>query len=492
MTSAAKADLKVLSVASEVYPLIKTGGLADVAGALPAALATERVAVRTLVPGYPQVIAALEQSRVVHAWPNLFGGPAQILMGKAKGLDVFILSAKHLFDRPGNPYTNPAGTDWPDNAQRFAALARAGADIGMGSVADFKPDVVHAHDWQAGLTAAYLRYAKGKAPGTVFTVHNLAYQGQFPATLLAALGLPPTAYAIDGVEYFGTIGYLKAAIQLSDRITTVSPSYAAEMMGPEAGMGLDGLLRVRAKDVFGILNGIDTGVWNPADDRFLAAPYDISTIKERAKNKAALQERMDLKVDPDALLFGVVSRLSWQKGLDLLVEALPELLGANGQLALIGTGDIPLQNAYTYAAEQNPGRIGCVLGYDEELAHLIQAGADVILVPSRYEPCGLTQLCALRYGAVPLVARVGGLADTIIDANEMAIADDVATGIQFAPVDANMLRAAIRRTARLFADKPSWARVQSRGMKADVSWRNPAKRYASLYRQLVAARGKAR
>ena len=488
MSPASKTDVKVLSVASEVYPLIKTGGLADVAGALPAALAAEGIAVRTLLPGYPSVVAALEDARVVHAWPSLFGGPAQVMMGKGKGLDVFVLVAKHLYDRPGNPYTGPWGGDWPDNAQRFAALSRAASDIGMGSVADFKPDVVHAHDWQAGLAPAYLHYAKGKRPGTVFTVHNLAYQGQVPATMLAALGLPAAAYAIDGVEYFGTIGYLKAALQLADRITTVSPSYAAEIMGPEAGMGLDGLLRMRAKDVFGILNGIDTGVWNPADDRFLVSAYDAPRLKERAKNKAALQQRMDLKVDPKALLFGVVSRLSWQKGLDLLAEALPQLLGVSGQLALLGTGDKPLEQAYLAAAEQNKGRIGCVLGYDEEIAHLIQAGADVILVPSRYEPCGLTQLCALRYGAVPLVARVGGLADTIIDANEMAIADDVATGIQFSPVDANMLRAAIRRTAGLFADKTAWSRIQARGMNADVSWRNPAKRYASLYRQLVAAR----
>jgi starch synthase len=486
--NASKAGVKVLSVASEVYPLIKTGGLADVAGALPAALAAEGVKVRTLVPGYQPVMAAIDSSRIVHAWPSLFGGPAQILMGTAKGLDVFVLAAKHLFDRPGNPYTGPSGGDWPDNPIRFAALARAGAEIGFGSVADFKPDIVHAHDWQAGLTPAYLHYGRGKRPGTVFTVHNLAYQGQVPATMLSALGLPAAAYAIDGVEYYGTIGYLKAALQLSDRITTVSPSYAAEIMGPEAGMGLDGLLRLRAKDVFGILNGIDISVWNPADDRFLPAPYDARRIAERRKNKAALQARMDLNVDPDALVFGVVSRLSWQKGLDLLVDALPELLDVGGQLALLGSGDAPLQQAYTLAAEQNAGRVGCVLGYDEELAHLIQAGADVILVPSRYEPCGLTQLCALRYGAVPVVARVGGLADTVIDANEMALADDVATGIQFAPVDANMLRAAIRRTARLFADKPAWARVQARGMKADVSWRNPARHYADLYRQLIAAR----
>jgi starch synthase len=488
MTDAPQAEIKLLSVASEIFPLVKTGGLADVAGALPAALAREGVVTRTLVPGYPAVTSALRGARIVHAWPNLFGGPAQILMGQAQGLDLFVLVAPHLFDRPGNPYVAPGGVDWPDNALRFAALSRAGAEIGMGSVADFRPDIVHAHDWQAGLTPAYLHYARGPRPGTVFTVHNLAYQGQVPASMLETLGLPPVAYAIDGVEYYGTIGYLKAALQFSDRITTVSPSYAAEITGPEAGMGLDGLLRLRARDMFGILNGIDTAVWNPADDRYIVSPYDVKSLGARARNKAELQARMDLTVDPNALLFGVVSRLTWQKGLDLLIDALPELLGAGGQLALIGSGDAAMEEAYTLAAERNPEQVGCVLTYDEELAHLVQAGADVILVPSRYEPCGLTQLCALRYGAVPLVARVGGLADTVIDANEMALAGNAATGVQFAPVDANMLRAAIRRTAILFADKPAWQQMQVRGMKTDVSWRNPARHYATLFRQLLAAR----
>ncbi len=488
MSAAPKADVKVLSVASEVFPLIKTGGLADVAGALPAALAAEGVAVRTLVPGYPPVLAAIDQGRTVHAWPNLFGGPAQVLIGRAKGLDVFVLSAPHLFDRPGNPYVGAGGLDWPDNPQRFAALARAAAEIGLGSVADFRPDIVHAHDWQAGLAPAYMNFGRARRPGTVLTIHNLAYQGLAPATLLATLGLPSSAYAIDGIEYYGTISYLKAGLQYADRITTVSPTYAAEITGPAAGMGFDGILRARAHLLSGILNGIDTTVWDPAGDRYLAAQYDAASVGQRARNKALLQERMDLAVDPAAPLFAVVSRLSWQKGLDLLVDALPELLGLGGQLALIGTGDAPLEQAFTLAAENNPGRVGCVLGYDEELAHLFQAGADIILVPSRYEPCGLTQLCALRYGAVPLVARVGGLADTVIDASEMALAAGVATGIQFAPVDANMLRAAIRRAIALFADKPAWARIQANGMRADVSWRNPARHYAALYRELVAAR----
>jgi len=481
-------EIKLLSVASEIYPLVKTGGLADVVGTLPGALAPEGVTVRTLVPGYPSVVGALQQAERVRHWDTLFGGPADLVVGNARGLDVFVLIAPHLFARPGNPYVRPDGTDWPDNAQRFAALCQAGAEIGRGSVAAFVPDLVQVHDWQAALVPAYLHYAGGPRPGTIVTVHNLAYQGQFPPALLATLGLPPRAYTIDGVEFFGKISFLKAALRLADRITTVSPTYAVEIMGPDAGAGLDGLLRERADIVSGIVNGIDVDVWNPGTDSHIPAQYDARRLALRARNKAALQERMDLAVDPDALLCAVVSRLSWQKGLDLLLAALPRALTYGSQLALVGSGDAELEQEFTLAAETHPGRVGCVLGYDEELAHLFQAGADVIMVPSRYEPCGLTQLYAQRYGAIPLVARVGGLADTVIDAGEMALAARVATGIQFAPVDQRMLEAAIRRAATLFADKPAWTRMQRNGMKADVSWRNPARHYASLYRGLLAER----
>lgn len=480
-------DVQVLSIASEVFPLIKTGGLADVVGALPAALAAQGVTVRTLIPGYPAIRPHLSDTQPVRSWRDLFGGAATLLAGSAKGLDLFVLDAPHLFDRPGNPYTGPDGKDWPDNAQRFAALCRAGADLGQGLAGNFSPDIVHIHDWQAGLVPAYLEYGATRRPGTVATVHNLAYQGQFAPTLLASLGLPASAYAIDGIEYYGTIGYLKAALQLADRITTVSPRYATEIMEPEAGMGLDGLLRARADVVSGILNGIDTKVWNPARDPHIV-PFDVTNLGTRARNKAMLQRRMDLAPEPNALLFGVVSRLSWQKGLDLLISVLPDVIGMGAQLALVGSGDKALEDSLALAAEQHPGRVGCVLEYDEALAHLVQAGADAILVPSRYEPCGLTQLCALRYGAVPVVARVGGLADTVIDAGEMALANSVATGIQFVPVDVNMLRAAVRRTATLFADKPVWRRMQQNGMKTDVSWRSPARHYASLYRDLIASR----
>ncbi|MBV9736408.1 MAG: glycogen synthase GlgA [Acidisphaera sp.] len=480
--------LSALSVASEVYPLVKTGGLADVAGALPPALAGEGIAVHTLVPGYPAVLAALQSPEVVHRNEDLFGGPARLLAGRAAGLDLFALDAPHLFDRPGGPYTDAQGRDWPDNAQRFAALCRIAAAVARGAVGGYAPDVLHAHDWQAGLAPAFLHYGEGPRPGSVMTVHNLAFQGQVPAHLLAELGLPPRALAIDGVEYYGSIGYLKAGLQLADRITTVSPSYAEEVRTPEGGMGLDGLLRARAAVFSGILNGIDEATWNPATDPHLPARFDARRPARRAADKRALQERLGLATDASTPLFGVVSRLTWQKGMDLLVAALPAVLGHGGQLALLGSGDASLERGLLDAAAAHPGRIGVQLGYDEALAHLIQGGCDALLVPSRFEPCGLTQLCALRYGALPVVSRVGGLADTVIDANEAALEAGVATGFVFSPPGPAPLQAAIGRAAALWREGEQWARLQRNAMSADVGWTRPARRYAALYRGLSSSR----
>jgi starch synthase len=320
------------------------------------------------------------------------------------------------------------------------------------------------------------------------TVHNLAFQGQHDRRLLEALELPRQAYAQDGVEYYGDIGFLKAGLWLSDRITTVSPTYAAEICTPHAGMGMDGLLRGRSDSLEGILNGIDTQVWNPATDPLIAARYDAGAIEDRALNKAALQHRMGLTPDPSAPLFGVVSRLSWQKGLDLLLEALPTLLAEGGQLALLGSGDPMLEAGFRAAALAHPGRVACVFTYDEPLAHQMQAGIDALVVPSRFEPCGLTQLCALRYGAAPVVARVGGLADTVIDASPMALAAGVATGVQFSPVETPMLERALRHAADLYRQPEAWARLRANGMATDVSWAAPAKRYADLYKALIAER----
>lgn len=473
--------MRALSVASEVFPLIKTGGLADVAGALPAALAREGVEVRTLLPGYPAVLRDLRDAEIAYHVADLFGGPARVLAGHAAELALFVLDAPHLFDRPGSPYLGPDGRDWLDNAQRFAALSRIAAEIGCGALG-WVPDVVHAHDWQAGLAPAYLHYDGRPRPRTIMTVHNLAFQGVFPAHLLRSLGLPPQAFAINGVEYYGRIGYLKAGLRLADCITTVSPTYALEIQSSEGGMGLDGLLRARSDDLFGILNGIDEAVWDPSRDPSLAAPFDVDAVERRAVNKDALQARLGLARDPGALLYGVVSRLSSQKGLDLLLGALPRLLAQDAQLALLGSGERALEEGFRTAASANPAQVATVFGFDESLAHQIQGGCDALLVPSRFEPCGLTQLCALRYGAVPVVARVGGLADTIIHANEMALQAGAATGIHFAPVSQLMLEGALAQAAGLWSDKEAWSCLQRNGMMSDVGWRRPAKHYASLYR----------
>lgn len=478
--------LRVLSVASEIYPLVKTGGLADVTGALPGALKGCGVAMRTLVPGYPDVLAAMPAAEALLQLQNFYGGPARLLGGSHDGLDLLVLDAPHLFARPGNPYLAPDGKDWPDNGLRFAALARMAANIGLGAVPSFVPDVVHTHDWQAALAPAFLHFHGDPRPGTVITVHNLAYQGLFPHEMLETIGLPPASFSIHGVEYYGKISFLKAGLQFADRITTVSPTYALEIKGDEGGMGLGGLLRERFAVLSGILNGIDIAVWNPATDPNIAARFSVDAPGQRAANKVALQQRFGLAPKPDAPLLGVISRLSWQKGLDLLLANLDTILDEGMQLALLGSGDQDLQESYSAAAKAHPGRIGVVIGYDEPLAHLIQAGSDALVVPSRFEPCGLTQLCALRYGAVPIVARVGGLEDTVVDAADAGSSH--ATGFKFGPVTADNLAGALRRAGIAFHDKPAWRNLQRNGMATDVSWHNRASRYADLYREILATR----
>src|SRR6478735_318844 len=481
-------SLRVLAVASEIYPIVKTGGLADVTGALPAALRAHAIESRTLVPGYPDVIKELPAADELLRLPHFFGGPVRLLGGSHGDLDLLVLDAPHLFARPGDPYVTPDGKDWPDNGVRFAALSKMAAEIGRGAIPSFVPDIVHAHDWQAGLAPAYLHYANGPRPSTVMTVHNLAYQGKFSHEMLDVFGLPPECYSIHGVEYYGMISFLKAGLQFADRITTVSPTYAVEIQGDKGGMGLGGLLRERSKVLSGILNGIDTSVWNPETDPHIAARFSTREIEPRAANKAALQRRLGLDLSPDALLLGVISRLSWQKGLDLLLENIPFIVNEGMQLALLGSGDSDLQDRYQAVSKADAGRIAVFIGYDEALAHLIQAGADTIVVPSRFEPCGLTQLCALRYGAVPIVSRVGGLADTVVDVEEAGFAGSATTGLKFSPVTVENLASGLRRANILFHDKQAWRRLQQNGMSTDVSWRNRASRFAILYREVVAAR----
>ena len=472
--------MHVLAVASECYPLVKTGGLADVVGALPAALARHGVEVATLLPGYPAMAQATRGGRVVHHWPDLLGTEARLIEARLGQQPLLVLDAPELYARPGGPYVDEAGRDWPDNARRFAALARAGAELAAGRVDGFAFDLLHAHDWQAGLAPAYLR-ALGAPTKSVATIHNIAFQGVFDAGLFPMLGLPERMWHIDGVEYYGQVGFLKAGLALADRITTVSPTYAREIRSPEFGMGLEGLIATRGAT--GIVNGIDPDVWNPETDAALAARYTHRQLDRRAKNRAAVEQAFGLS--EGGPLFCVVSRLTTQKGMDVLATLLDELVDRGGRLALLGSGDKDLEAAFLAAAHRHPSRIGVRIGYDEPLSHLLQGGADAILIPSRFEPCGLTQLYGLAYGCVPVVARTGGLADTVIDANDAALAAGVATGIVHDGVTPDALRHAIARAIALHARPPAWRRLQENGMRADWSWDASARAYADLFRHLT-------
>lgn len=477
--------MKLLSVASEVYPLVKTGGLADVAGALPPALERLGVTVKTLVPGYPKVMASLADPETVFEFPGLLGEPGRLIAARAGELDLLVLDIPGFFDRPGGPYIDAAGKDHGDNWRRFAALSLAGAMVAGGILSGFQPDVVHAHDWQAALVPAYMRYRGIRRP-SVLTIHNLAFQGQFGPDIFSHLELPAHAYGIDGVEYYGGVGYLKAGLQCASAITTVSPTYAKEIQFAASGMGLEGLISARADVLHGIVNGIDTDIWNPETDPYLAEHFSQKAPKMRAGNRRLLEGRFGLDADK-APLFIVVSRLTWQKGLDLVCATAPALVDAGAKLAVLGTGDAGLESWLLSLAGQYEGRIGVQLVYDETLAHVMQGGADAILIPSRFEPCGLTQLYAQRYGTVPVVARTGGLADTVIDANSAALSAGVATGLQFMPDNGDSLIDAIRRVVELRNDARTWGAMQRQGMRLDVSWTRSAAQYADLFTSLVPA-----
>jgi len=477
--------ISVLSIASEAVPLIKTGGLADVVGALPSAVAQHDVAMTTLLPGYPAAMAALGKAKPIHVWPSLLGETARLLRGTIGGHPLLVLDAPALFRRDGGPYADANGRDWADNGLRFAAFSRAAADIAGGAVSGLTFDIAHAHDWQAALTGAFLRFAPaGTAPPSVVTIHNMAFQGHFSRALFDRLDLPAQAWSIHGVEYHGGVGFLKAGLESAWAITTVSPTYAREIRTPEFGMGLDGLIRARAGHVHGIVNGIDTGEWNAATDPQLASPFSARTLGRRAANRAAVESEFGLDRD-NGPLFVVISRLTWQKGMDVLLQVIDHVVGSGARLALLGSGDKALEAGFAAAAARNPGRIGVRIGYDEGCSHRLQGGGDAILVPSRFEPCGLTQLYGLAYGCVPVVARTGGLVDTVVDANLAAIAAGAATGIQFNAVTPAALTDAIDRTVALYRQPAIWQAVQRAGMKSDFSWGRSGKAYADLYADLL-------
>lgn len=469
---------KVLSVASECVPLIKTGGLADVVGALPGALSVHGVDMRVLLPGYRQVIAKLPTQEVAADYDDLFGGPARVLKAPLGDQLLYVLEAPHLFDRDGGPYMDAHGHDWRDNPERFAALSSVAAMIGADGIEGWRPQILHCHDWQAGFAPLYLRElgAAGRV-STLMTIHNIAFQGMAPASRIGTLGLPRTGFHQRGYEFWDSVSALKAGLVYADKLSTVSPTYAAELMTKDFGMGLEGVLRERQEDMVGILNGIDEALWTP--------PY--KTIAEKAEHKAALRKELDLPDDWPGPLCVVISRMTEQKGLDILLQALPALLDRGGQLALLGSGNPGLEEAFQRKAQKHPG-VAVRIGYDEEFAHRLMAGGDAILVPSRFEPCGLTQLYGLRYGTLPLVALTGGLADTVINASPAGLAAGCATGLQFHPVTAQALAQAMMRLITLYQDKETWTRMMTNAMASPVSWTHSAAKYAALYQDMVKAK----
>jgi starch synthase len=480
---------RVLHAAAEVFPLVKTGGLADVLGALPQALIAQSADVRLLLPGLPAIVdAVLHQKKVCEIGPCFGAARVTLRLGQMPytKVPVYVIDAPYLYRRPGSPYQNSEGAEWADNVQRFALLGWTGAHLASGELDPaWAPQIVHAHDWHAAMSCAYIAAHPMRSAATVFTVHNLAYQGLFPSGDFALLGLPSRFMAAAGLEYHQQLSFMKAGLKFAQRVTTVSPNYAKEIATHEFGFGLDGVIRGRGADVSGVLNGVDGAVWDPATDAGLAVRYSAAQLDGKARCKAALQAEIGLALRADAPVFAVVSRLTSQKGLDLVLGALPGLLRRGGQLALQGAGDPALEAAFTAAAKAHPGEVSVRIGYDEAFAHRLIAGADAILVPSRFEPCGLTQLYGLRYGTLPVVRRVGGLADTVVDASEAAVAADTATGFAFDAATPAALDGAIERAITAFAQPSDWRRLMLRAMAQDFSWGGAARQYMALYGGLI-------
>ena len=485
-------SLRILFATPECAPWVKTGGLADVSAALPAALEGLGHDVCVLLPAYPSVLEAAAYRRPFVEIPATAHFPACTVHQSPlpSGVPAWLIHCPELFERDGGPYQDRDGRDWDDNAQRFGQLARVAALLaGDANPLDWRPDVLHCNDWQTGLAPAYLHFAGGARAATVMTIHNLAFQGLFPPEEVARLGLPPESYAIEGVEFWGSLSFLKAGLQYTDAITTVSPTYAREIQREPLGFGLQGLLAARSGVLHGIANGIDVAEWDPSTDRLIAQRYDADRLTSKAFNKEALQERLGLPPEARVPLVGMVSRLTQQKGIDLVVEVAREIVGLPAQLVVLGSGERELESALADVAKASAQRVAVRLGYDEALAHLIEAGADMFLMPSRFEPCGLNQMYSQRYGTPPVARATGGLADTIVDATPETLADGTATGFLFEDESPVALLAAIERALELYREPKQWRQLQRTGMAMDFSWGAAARQYAEVYAGLLPAAG---
>jgi starch synthase len=476
--------MKILFVTSEVHPLIKTGGLADVSAALPVALQALGEDVRLLIPGYTQVLDKLENKRTVASFV-VFPGQPEVKLLSARmpetEVPVYVLDAPQYYCRVAGPYQYELGGDWPDNAMRFGMLSKVAALLGSAaSPIAWQADIVHCNDWQSGLAPAYLQMNQSTHAKSVMTIHNIAFQGNFDRDWLVPLDLPQSCFDMHGVEFHGYLSFLKAGLHYADRIVSVSPTYAREIQTTEMGFGMQGLLTARNGDVSGILNGIDEQEWDPATDKHLTAHYDSSDLAPKAMGKRALQQHLGLEANAKAPLLGVVSRLTYQKGLDMLLECLPKLLDGGAQLVVLGNGQADMERRYQQLAQRYPGRVSVTVRFDEALSHQVMAGADIFLMPSRFEPCGLNQMYGMRYGTPPVVRRTGGLADSVTDAKAVD-----GTGFVFDETDSAVLYRTIVRAIDCYRDDKDFQRIQLNGMRRDVGWSSSAQRYLDLYQMIA-------
>jgi starch synthase len=483
--------MKILFASSEAHPMIKTGGLADVAGSLPRAIRKLRHDIRIVIPAYQSVLKQTgKYTLVAHLDLEGVKQPVRILAGRLPDstVTVYLVDSPEHFDRAGNPYTMKQGSAWPDNAERFTAFCRAIEALALNAAdLNWQPDIVHCNDWQTALVPPLLQ-RHHHHPVTLFTIHNLAYQGLFDWKVFKNLKLPADFWSTEALEFHNQFSFIKGGLVFADWITTVSPTYAEEIQTRTYGYGLEGLIRHRSNNLTGIVNGVDYGVWNPGRDPFIAAQYNIRSLTDKLKNKRALQQHFELPVADTTPVFAVISRLVEQKGIDLILEIVPKLVMHRAQLIILGSGDSKLETAIQSAVKTYPQHVAAHIGYDEPLSHHIEAGADIFLMPSRFEPCGLNQIYSQRYGTVPIVRHTGGLADTVTDTTPASIEAKTATGFSFTPVTAMALLGAVERALRYYQQPQVWEQLVSTGMRQDFSWRHSAQLYIDLYKKILAQR----
>lgn len=493
--------MRVLFATSEAHPLIKTGGLADVSGALPKALSllkadSTAVDVKIVMPAYSAVLTKL-QNRKELATIDVLGETCTLITGQMPDSKIEVIAIKNasLYERAGGPYSDENGIDWLDNALRFGVLSRVASLLCSSNspLTNWQPDLIQCNDWQTGLAPAYMKLLDNSPTKSIFSIHNLAFQGCFDASWVSKLQLPLEHFNISGFEYYEQLSFLKAGLFYADKLSTVSPNYAHEIQTKKFGFGLEGLLKARNKDLTGILNGIDAEEWNPATDVHLAKNYSNARITGKKAVKQALQQQLGLHIDANAPLLGVVSRLTHQKGLDLLPEIIPKLIKPNKlnprgcQFAILGSGDKALEAQFNDLAERYPNQVSMNTGYHEHLSHNIMAGSDIFIMPSRFEPCGLNQLYGLAYGTPPVVSLTGGLADSVCDTNALSLKNNLATGFVVKNVSVASLLVTIERAIGVWTDKKTWRQIQKNGMQANISWDSRAIDYLAMYKKTLSS-----